>query len=129
MSGNVNRIAGTAYTRGDFFNRQKSIEMFRIYIGHYATFDRLGGVEPTDEDRSRTWNGGPNGWHRDSTLGYWERVKRELAKIMRNRLQTPRQAIRSTQGVSGAGFTHSNALEALQSTQKGHSGDHREAYP
>lgn len=32
------------------------------------------------ETMARTWNGGPKGPKKDSTLSYWKRVKKELAK-------------------------------------------------
>jgi hypothetical protein len=34
----------------------------------------------TDQDRARIWNGGPTGWKRDTTLGYWSKVKKELTR-------------------------------------------------
>ena len=73
----VNRFARTQFTRNDCFSRGKSIQMFRLYIGYYATEDRLGRA-PTLEDYSRIWNGGPTGWRKPSTLDYWEKVKLEL---------------------------------------------------
>lgn len=78
----VNRIYGKNYTRRDCFNRAKAIEIFWLYVNHYATFDRLGGVEPTDEDRARIWNGGPNGWHKEATETYWAAVSGRLQTIL-----------------------------------------------
>lgn len=42
-------------------NREALDWCFEKYTGRYATRQRLG-REPTDEDRARIWNGGPNGW-------------------------------------------------------------------
>ena len=44
---------------------------FEKYTGRYATRERLG-RSPTDEDRARIWNGGPNGFKRASTTKYWK---------------------------------------------------------
>ena len=40
----------------------------------YATEKRLG-RKVTDEDRARMHNRGPNGYKKDSSLGYWKKVK------------------------------------------------------
>ncbi len=70
----VNRIAGRHFTLADRLDPQKSAEMCRIYLSHYATKARLG-HEPTMQDMARIWNGGPAGWRKGATLGYWQRVK------------------------------------------------------
>jgi len=43
----------------------------------YATVKRLG-REPTDEDRARMHNKGPNGYKKDSSIPYWMKVQDEL---------------------------------------------------
>jgi hypothetical protein len=73
----VNRIAATHYRRNDVFDRTKAIEMFQIYIDHYATSERLG-REPTWEDMARIHSGGPDGWKNPSTKAYWRRVRGKL---------------------------------------------------
>jgi len=93
----INRIYHTNYTRKDCFNRAKSIEMFWLYVDFYATYDRLGGVNPTDEDRARIWNGGPTGWLKEATEGYWAEVRKRLLGILARR------------GVSGQGKGASDA--------------------
>ena len=45
-----------------------------VYWNRYATEKRLGRT-PTWEDFARIHNGGPNGYKKDSTKGYWEKVK------------------------------------------------------
>jgi len=60
-------------------NRELSILICQAYISIWAKESRLGRV-PTPEDMARIWNGGPNGWKRNSTRDYWEKVKRELEK-------------------------------------------------
>lgn len=69
----VNRIAGTHYTHGSMTNRAAAVEVCRIYLAHWATEARLGHA-PTDEDRARIWNGGPNGYAKESTKRYWKKV-------------------------------------------------------
>ena len=44
------------------------------YWSRYATIKRLG-RKPTDEDRARIHNRGPNGYKKDSSIDYWNKVK------------------------------------------------------
>jgi hypothetical protein len=52
-----------------------SLVVFDRYMARYATPKRIGRAVVTDEDKARIWNGGPNGFKKDSTLGYWEKVQ------------------------------------------------------
>ncbi len=75
----VNRILGhDKYTYGDRRDRAKSRKMTEIYIYHYA----IGIVYKVDdgllEVMARIHNGGPNGYKKESTLAYWEKVKAVL---------------------------------------------------
>lgn len=54
-----------------------SLMVFRRYMLRYATPRRLGHVA-TNEDKARIWNGGPNGYRKGATTGYWSRVKSEM---------------------------------------------------
>jgi len=47
------------------------------YWDRYATIKRLG-REPTDEDRARIHNKGPNGYKKDSSIPYWNKVRKAL---------------------------------------------------
>lgn len=76
----VNRIAGTNYKHTDAFNRVKARAMARIYLNHYAGAQRIS-RDPTDQDYARIWNCGPSGHRKSATLGYWVKVKKELAKL------------------------------------------------
>jgi uncharacterized protein (TIGR02594 family) len=58
-------------------NRPLSIDTFEKYMLIYATKQRIGRAV-TDQDRARIWNGGPDGFKRDSTLGYWDKVRQQL---------------------------------------------------
>lgn len=75
----VNRIAGTSFTHKDAFHPVKSRYMTVVYIRHYgARYKRITGREPTMEVLARIHNGGPDGWKKESTDVYWNKVKRLL---------------------------------------------------
>ncbi|MFO0718719.1 MAG: hypothetical protein U0522_01690 [Candidatus Paceibacterota bacterium] len=77
----VNQRFGTNYTSKDCHgNRELSVWIFRKYMEIYATEARLG-RKPTDEDRARIWNGGPNGYKRSDTKSYWAKVQKALKKL------------------------------------------------
>ena len=73
----VNKVSKLKYNYNDRFNKEKSIEIFKLYINKYATAKRLGRT-PTHEDMARIWNGGPNGFKKAGTKQYWLKVKAEL---------------------------------------------------
>lgn len=73
----VQTITGRRLTVIDALNRPMAIWICQTYLDHWATRDLLG-HEPTDEDRARIWNGGPEGWHKRDTIFYWWKVQREL---------------------------------------------------
>ena len=73
----VNKYSKVKYTYVDRYDKVKSYEMFKLYIGHYATEKRLG-RKPTNEDIARIWNGGPNGYKKTSTIKYWNKVKKYI---------------------------------------------------
>lgn len=77
MVRDVNRILRrqSSPTRFDFedrWDRQKSIEIFKIYCNHYNL--------TTPEEKARCWNGGPRGLQKLATKRYWEKVKKQLNK-------------------------------------------------
>ncbi|MEK7610618.1 MAG: transglycosylase SLT domain-containing protein [Patescibacteria group bacterium] len=74
----VNRRYGTRYRAEDCLgNPELSREICQKYLALYATRARLG-REPTDQDRARIWNGGPDGWKKKSTVGYWKKVSKKM---------------------------------------------------
>lgn len=74
----VNRHFGTKYKASDCLgNRRLSVWICQKYLEIYATRDNVG-RNPTDEDKARIWNGGPDGWDESSTIGYWAKVRRFL---------------------------------------------------
>jgi len=69
----VNEVSRVKYTHADAFDPAKARAICRAYLARYATAKRLG-REPTDQDFARIWNGGPNGWRKNSTIKYWHKV-------------------------------------------------------
>ena len=68
---------GDDFDDDDRLNKEKSRIMVRRYLSHYATYRRLNRY-PTFEDMARIHNGGPNGWKKESTKKYWEKIKAVL---------------------------------------------------
>lgn len=67
----VNRLLGyDKYNLEDRWSKKKSIEMFNVIKNHTTN--------PTDEKLARNWNGGWNGYKKQSTLKYWNKVKEQL---------------------------------------------------
>ena len=67
----VNRLLGfNKYKLADRWSKAKSIEMFNVIKEHTTN--------PTDEKLARNWNGGWNGYKKQSTLKYWYKVKEQL---------------------------------------------------
>jgi len=64
-------------TYEDCVKKEYSERIIRAYWQRYATQKRLG-RKPTDEDRARIHNGGPNGYKKESTEKYWKKVKEIL---------------------------------------------------
>jgi len=61
-------------TYQDVTDRDYATKVVEAYMSRYATKKRLG-REPTAEDLARIHNGGPNGYKKDATKKYWEKVK------------------------------------------------------
>jgi soluble lytic murein transglycosylase-like protein len=73
----ANQQAGTNYIHEDAFDRTQAIEITNAYMQRYATERRLG-RQPTAQDIARIHNGGPNGWKKKATVGYWKKVQKAL---------------------------------------------------
>jgi len=59
------------YTLDDRWDREKSIEMFKIIVNHYhetSTYEKI----------ARCWNGGPKGLQKKQTEKYWRKVQKRL---------------------------------------------------
>lgn len=79
MVDDVNRILKlqkreTRYTYEDRWDIDKSREMFMIYSKRYCDHTRT----YTEEYIAKNWNGGPKGYEKPSTNGYWKRVERVM---------------------------------------------------
>ncbi len=61
----------------DCFESDYADTIVRAYMKRYATENRLG-REVTMEDIARIHNGGPNGYKKQSTNKYWNKVQKEL---------------------------------------------------
>lgn len=67
----VNRLLGfNKYKLSDRWSKAKSIEMFNVIKDNT--------INPTNEKLARNWNGGWNGYKKQSTLKYWYKVKEQL---------------------------------------------------
>ena len=67
----VNRLLGyNKYKLTDRWSKVKSIEMFNVI--------KQNTTNPTNEKLARNWNGGWNGYKKQSTLKYWNKVKEQL---------------------------------------------------
>ncbi len=67
----VNRLLGyNKYQLKDRWSKTKSIEMFNVIKEHTKN--------PTNEKLARNWNGGWNGYKKQSTLKYWHKVKERI---------------------------------------------------
>lgn len=58
------------YTLEDRWNKAKSIQMFNVIKDNT--------INPTNEKLARNWNGGWNGYKKQSTIKYWNKVKQHL---------------------------------------------------
>lgn len=68
----VNKKFGTKLKAQDMLgNRTLSIDTYKKYISIYAE-------GRSDEFKARVWNGGPLGFQKTATIGYWEKVKKYL---------------------------------------------------
>ena len=67
----VNRLLGyNKYKLSNRWSKDKSIEMFNVIKENTKN--------PTNEKLARNWNGGWNGYKKQSTLKYWYKVKKQL---------------------------------------------------
>lgn len=75
----VNRVHGTSFTLADRENPDKSLDIAYLYLSHWGkSYQRKTGNAPKTETLSRIWNGGPNGWKKEATVKYWNKVNNQL---------------------------------------------------
>ena len=74
-----NKGSKIRFTYNDRFNAHKSRVMTLIYLKHYGkVYERKTGKVATDEILAKIHNGGPNGWKKQATEKYWNKIKAEL---------------------------------------------------
>jgi hypothetical protein len=61
----------------DVLDKEYSEKVIYSFWDRYATKERLG-RPVTDEDRARMHNKGPNGYKKDSSIPYWNKVNKIL---------------------------------------------------
>lgn len=80
----VNRVYHTSYRLEDREDKAASIKICELYLGYWGTrYEERTHNVATAEVLARIWNGGPNGWKKESTRAYWEKVEKEMAKEAR----------------------------------------------
>ena len=71
MVAEVNRLVGKdSFTLSDRWSVYKSIAMFNVIRSHTHN--------PTNEKLARNWNGGWKGYKKQSTIKYWDKVRKLL---------------------------------------------------
>ena len=67
----VNRLVGKdSFTLSDRWSKVKSIQMFNVLRSNIK--------EASNEKIARVWNGGYNGHKKQSTIKYWNKVKKQI---------------------------------------------------
>ena len=67
-------FANKDWVHEDAIDRVTAVKIFCADMRRYATEERLG-RPVTLEDIARIHNGGPNGYKKESTIPYWNKVK------------------------------------------------------
>jgi hypothetical protein len=90
----VNRIAGKDVrqtwgkpnlTIEDVIDPVKARWAARVYLSHYGNvYRKRTGMVPNEEVYARIHNGGPDGWKKGSTLGYWMNVEGYIEHFSRS---------------------------------------------
>lgn len=75
----VNARRGTRYTLADMHVRSNAVQCATLYLGIWATKERLGRT-PTDRDIALIFHHGPTGYRRTGHSVYWNLVKSNLKK-------------------------------------------------
>jgi len=70
----------TAWEEDCRYHERECYLAFWIYERHYADYWRAKGATINYEFATRIFNGGPEGWRKDATLPYWNKVKATLEK-------------------------------------------------
>lgn len=68
------------FSYDDRWDREKSRQMFDLYLSYYGRLREQRGKRADDEAYARIWNGGPNGPEKSATVSYWNRVRKEMRR-------------------------------------------------
>ena len=75
----VNSFSKTQYTYEDRKDKTKSRAMVKAYLEHYGkVYEKKTGETANNEVLARIHNGGPNGYKKDATKKYWNKIEKEL---------------------------------------------------
>lgn len=74
----VNERFDTNYKHEDAFDIECAEEIFELYIQRWAThLEKKEGRKATAQDIVRIWNGGPQGYKKQSTIDYYIKYNEE----------------------------------------------------
>lgn len=75
----VNRIYHEDFRYEDRLDRDKSIRICELYLSHWGThYSKTTGKDVTLEVLARIWSGGPRGYEKNGTIGYWKKVQKAM---------------------------------------------------
>ena len=75
----VNRVQRWHYTLDEMRDAEKARKVVIAYLAYYGEIYRKENKkEPTIEVLARIHNGGPYGYRKDCTIGYWQKIKRAM---------------------------------------------------
>lgn len=78
----VNFYYNTSFSHDDCWDIEKSLKIATLYLTHWGKkYSYITGKAATPEILARIWNGGPNGYRKESTKDYWKRVKIQLSHV------------------------------------------------
>jgi len=75
----VNRIYKTSYKHEDAFNPDLAKEITKKYLSFYGKlYEKRTGKPATYEVLARIHNSGPNGWNKQISIQYWNKVQKYI---------------------------------------------------
>lgn len=75
----VNRVYKMAYTHQEMADPRKAKHVAELYLRYWGgQYAKQVGRPASLEVLARIWNGGPDGWKKKSTMGYWKKVRQQL---------------------------------------------------
>jgi len=78
----VNRVSTYRFVHADALNPSAAKQICANYLRYWGKqCEKSLGRPANYEELARIWNGGPNGYLKDATLGYWKKVCLTLASL------------------------------------------------